>query len=113
MNYGQWQAQNTLPSRTPQAASSLGALGTNFPRHIRDNVNSHSSIFLHVILGSIATSLLGDRGVDPILASSGATILYLLVAFALYFKGQQPCAVFCGSFAGMTSFWNFFKRAPF
>src|SRR5215813_12391402 len=85
----------------------------HFPPHIRDNVNSHSSIFLHVILGSIATSLLAVRGVDPVVASSGATILYLLVAFALHFKGQQVSAVFCGSFAGMTSFWGFFKRAPF
>jgi len=91
----------------------LGAFGTNFPRHIRDDMNSHASIFLHVILGSIATSLLVVRGVDPVLASSGATILYLLVAFALHFRGQQPSAVFCGSFAGMTSFWSFFKRAPF
>src|SRR5215813_10586457 len=91
----------------------LGAFGTNFPRHIRDDMNSHASIFLHVILGSIATSLLVVRGVEPVLASSGATILYLLVAFALHFKGQQPSAVFCGSFAGMTSFWSFFKRAPF
>jgi hypothetical protein len=76
-------------------------------------VNSHASIFLHVILGSIATSLLVVRGVDPVLASSGATILYLLVAFALHFKGQQPAALFCGSFAGMTSFFSFFNRTPF
>jgi len=96
MNCGQRQAQTTLPSRP-----------------LRDKVNSQSSIFLHVILGSIATSLLGVRGVNPVLASSGATILYLLVAFALHFKGQQPSAVFCGSFAGMTSFWGFFERAPF
>src|SRR5262249_3951235 len=75
------------------------------------NVNSHTSLFLHVILGSITTSLLVFRGVDPVLASSGTTILYLLVAFALRFKGQQPAAVFCGSFAGMTSFLGFFNRA--
>jgi len=76
-------------------------------------VNTHASIFLHVILGSIATSLLVVRGVDPVLASSGATILYLLLAFALHSEGQQPSAVFCGSFAGMTSFLGFFKRTPF
>ena len=75
-------------------------------------MNSHASIFLHVVLGSITTSLLVFRGVDPVLASSGATILYLLVAFALHFQGQEPSAVFCGSFAGMTSFLGFFKRAP-
>jgi len=75
-------------------------------------VNSHASIFLHVASGSITTSLLVVRGVDPVLASSGTTILYLFVAFALHFKRQQPSAVFCGSFAGMTSFLGFFKRAP-
>jgi hypothetical protein len=76
-------------------------------------VNSHANIFLHVTLGSIATSLLVVRGVDPVLASAGVTILYLVVAFALRFKGQQPSAVFCGSFAGMTSFLGFFERTPF
>src|SRR5262249_47186498 len=76
------------------------------------NVNSHASIFVHVILGSIATSLLVIRGIDPVLASSGVTILYLLIAFILRFTGQQPAAVFCGLFAGMTSFLGFFKRAP-
>ena len=80
---------------------------------IRDDVNSHVSIFLHVVLGSITTSLLVVRGVDPVLASSGATILYLLVAFALQLEAQQPSAVFCGSFAGMTSFLGFFKRPAF
>lgn len=75
-------------------------------------MSAHASLFLHVLLGSIATSLLVFKGVDPVLASSGVTILYLLAVFAVDFEGQQPSAVFCGSFAGMTSFSSFFKRIP-
>jgi hypothetical protein len=66
-----------------------------------------------VILGAVATSALLVAGVEPVLASSGATVFYLLAAFALRFRGQQPAAVFCGTFAGMTSLFVFFNRAPF
>jgi hypothetical protein len=78
----------------------------------RDDASRHGSLFLHVIFGSVATSALVIVGIQPILASSGATISYLLAAFVLRFKGQQPAAVFCGTFAGMTSFFVFFNRHP-
>ena len=78
----------------------------------RDDASRHGSLFLHVLFGSVATSALVIVGIQPILASSGATISYLLVAFVLRFKGQQPAAVFCGTFAGMTSFFVFFNRYP-
>ena len=77
-----------------------------------DDASRHGSLFLHVIFGSVATSALVIVGIQPILASSGATIFYLLAAFVLRFKGQQPAAVFCGTFAGMTSFFGFFNRHP-
>jgi hypothetical protein len=83
----------------------LGALRADSPRH--------ASLFLHVIFGSVATSALLAAGVAPVLASSGATVFYLLVAFAWRARGQQPAAVFCGTFAGMTSFFVFFNKAPF
>jgi hypothetical protein len=73
----------------------------------RDDASRHGSLFLHVIFGSVATSALVIVGIQPILASSGVTISYLLAAFVLRFKGQQPAAVFCGTFAGMTSFFVF------
>jgi len=73
----------------------------------------HASLFLHVIFGSVATSALLVAGVEPVLASSGVTVFYLLVASVLRFKRQQPAAVFCGTFAGMTSIFVFFNRAPF
>jgi len=66
-----------------------------------------------VIFGSVVTSALLLAGVEAVLASSGVTVFYLLVAFVVRFKGQQPAAVFCGTFAGMTSFFAFFNRAPF
>jgi hypothetical protein len=78
----------------------------------RDDASRHGSLFLHVIFGSVATSALVIVGIQPILASSGVTISYLLAAFLLRFKGQQPAAVFCGTFAGMTSFFVFFNRHP-
>ena len=78
----------------------------------RDDPSRHGSLFLHVIFGSVATSALVIVGIQPILASSGVTISYLLAAFVLRFKGQQPAAVFCGTFAGMTSFFVFFNRHP-
>jgi len=73
----------------------------------------HASLFLHVIFGCVATSALLAAGVDPVMASSGATVFYLIVAFVLRFKRQQPAAVFCGTFAGMTSIFVFFNKAPF
>jgi hypothetical protein len=82
----------------------LGPLWADSPRH--------ASLFLHVLFGSVATSALLAAGVAPVLASSGATVFYLLVAFVLRARGQQPAAVFCGTFAGMTSFFVFFNRAP-
>jgi len=79
----------------------------------RADSSLHTSLFVHVIFGSVATSALLAAGVDPVLASSGATVFYLIIAFLLRFKRQQPAAVFCGTFAGMTSFFVFFNKAPF
>src|SRR6516162_4897090 len=73
----------------------------------------HASLFLHAMFGCVATSALLVAGVHPVLASSGATVFYLIVGFVLRFKRQQPAAVFCGTFAGMTSFFVFFNKAPF
>jgi len=78
----------------------------------RADSSRHVSLFLHVFFGSVATSALLVAGVEAVLASSGVTVFYLLVAFVVRFKGQQPAAVFCGTFAGMTSFFVFFNRAP-
>ena len=80
---------------------------------LRADSTRHASLFLHVAFGSVATSALLAAGVDPVLASSGATVFYLVVASLLRFRRQQPAAVFCGTFAGMTSFLVFFNRAPF
>jgi hypothetical protein len=66
-----------------------------------------------VFFGFVTTSVLVAAGLEPVLASSGVTIFYLLAAFVLRFRGQQPAAVFCGTFAGMTSLLVFFDRAPF
>lgn len=73
----------------------------------------HGSLFLHVIFGCVATSALLAAGVNAVLASAGATLFYLAAASALRVQRQQPAAVFCGTFAGMTSFFVFFNRAPF
>jgi hypothetical protein len=87
------------------------------PTRVLDNfwadLGRHGSLFLHVIFGCVATSALLAAGVHPVLASAGATLFYLAIAFVFRFKRQQPAAVFCGSFAGMTSFFAFFNRAPF
>jgi hypothetical protein len=86
------------------------------PTSVLDNfwadLGRHGSLFLHVIFGCVATSALLAAGVYPVLASAGATLFYLAIAFVFRFRGQQPAAVFCGSFAGMTSFFAFFNRAP-
>jgi len=82
--------------------SAGGATGGYTGRHV----------FLHVVLGSLATSALVAAGVKPVLASSGAGILYVLAGFLVRLRGQQPAAVFCGTFAGMTSFAAFFNQAP-
>ena len=88
-------------------------LSTALWRPFRADSSLHTSLFVHVIFGSVATSALLAAGVDPVLASSGATVFYLIIAFLLRFKRQQPAAVFCGTFAGMTSFFVFFNKAPF
>ena len=91
----------------------MNILPKNLLDPLRADSSRHTSLFLHVIFGSVATSGLLAAGVEPVLASSGATVFYLLVAFMLRFREQQPAAVFCGTFAGMTSFFVFFNTAPF
>jgi len=95
----------------------MGLTASVLPRDLlgpfRADSSRHAGLFLHVIIGSVATSALLAAGVQAVLASSGVTLCYLLAAFALRFKAQQPAAVFCGTFAGMTSFFVFFHRAPF
>jgi len=77
------------------------------------DLGRHGSVFLHVMFGCVATSALLAAGVYPVPASAGATLFYLAIAFVFRLRRQQPAAVFCGSFAGMTSFFAFFDRAPF
>ena len=91
----------------------MSILSTALWGPFRADSSLHTSLFVHVIFGSVATSALLAAGVDPVLASSGATVFYLIIAFLLRFKRQQPAAVFCGTFAGMTSFFVFFNKAPF
>src|SRR5215469_8061584 len=93
--------------------NTVSILSTALWGPFRADSSLHTSLFVHVILGSVATSALLAAGVDPVLASSGATVFYLIIAFLLRFKRQQPAAVFCGTFAGMTSFFVFFNKAPF
>ena len=93
--------------------TTLTLLPTRFPGALRADSPRHASLFLHVIFGSVATSALLAAGVHPVLASSGATVFYLVVASLFRFRRQQPAAMFCGTFAGMTSFFVFFNRAPF
>ena len=66
----------------------------------RADLSLHTSVFVHVIFGSVATSALLAAGVDPVLASSGATVFYLIIAFLLRFKRQQPAAVFAAPSQG-------------
>jgi len=93
--------------------NTVSILSTALWGPFRADSSLHTSLFVHVIFGSVATSALLAAGVDPVLASSGATVFYLIIAFLLRFKRQQPAAVFCGTFAGMTSFFVFFNKAPF
>jgi hypothetical protein len=93
--------------------TTLSVLPTGLVGSFWADSSRHASLFLHVIFGCVATSALLAAGVDPVLASSGATVFYLIIAFVLCFKRQQPAAVFCGTFAGMTSFFVFFNKAPF
>ena len=86
---------------------------TDLLEPFRADPSRHTNLFLHVVVGSLATTALLIAGVQPVLASSGATVFYLLLAFVVRFRGQQPAALFCGTFAGMSSFFVFFKRAPF
>jgi hypothetical protein len=90
----------------------VSILLTDLLRPFRADSSRHASLLLHVIFASAATSALLAAGVHSVLASSGVTVFYLLVAFVLRCEGQ-PAAVFCGTFAGMTSFFGFFNRAPF
>ena len=91
----------------------MSILSTALWGPFRADSSLHTSLFVHVIFGSVATSALLAAGVDPVLASSGATVFYLIIASLLRFKRQQPAAVFCGTFAGMTSLFVFFNKAPF
>jgi hypothetical protein len=93
--------------------TTLTVLPTRLLGALRADSTRYAGLFLHVIFGSVATSALLAAGVHPVLASSGATVFYLVVASLFRFRRQQPAAVFCGTFAGMTSFFAFFNRAPF
>ena len=72
--------------------STLNVLPTGLVGPFWADSSRHSSLFLHVMFGCVATSALLAAGVDPVLASSGATVFYLVIAFVLRYKKQQPAA---------------------